>query len=139
MRVLLAIAAICLFPGAALACDCIRFIPGGPNWDRDIKAVTEHAAVILDGELVRPHGPLLEPAIVRPVKLLKGRRQKEYAIDVVSDCALLLREPDVKVGQRLRLILYRTGDRYEASRCANLQGPEFNAAVETACKSLETN
>lgn len=139
MRIVFAIAAIWSFPGAALACDCIRFIPGGPNWDRDIKAAIGYAAVILDGELVRPHGPLLEPAIVRPVKMLKGPRQREFKIDVISDCALLLREPDVKVGQRLRLILYRTDDRYEASRCVNLQGAEFNAAVEMACKSSKAN
>lgn len=135
MRFMLLAAAIVSLPTSALACDCIRFIPGAPNWDRDIQAVTEHAAVILDAEIVRPLGPLLEPAIVRPVKLLKGPKQKIYKVGVLSDCALLLREPDVRIGQRLRLVLYRTGDLYEASRCANLQGQAFEAAVAKVCKS----
>src|SRR5688500_15048897 len=98
MRNLLVFALLWCLPGAALACDCITFLPTGPNWDRDIKAATDHAAVILDGELIRLHGPLLEPAIIRPVRVLKGPRQQEYEIGVASDCALLLQEPDVKVG-----------------------------------------
>jgi hypothetical protein len=132
---LVALVAMFSLPGAALACDCIRFIPGAPNWDRDITAVTEHATVILDAELIRPLGPLLEPAIVRPVRLLKGPRQKQYKVGVISDCALMLRAPEVKVGKRLRLILTGTPELYEATRCANLQSREFEAAVARACKS----
>lgn len=139
IRILLAIAATCSLPGAALACDCIRYVPGGPHAERDIAAITSYAAVILDAELVRPLGPLLEPAIVRPVRLLKGPKQKEYKVGVISDCALMLRAPEVKVGQRLRLILYGTADLYEASRCANLQSSEFDAAVEKACQSTKPN
>ena len=53
MKLLAALALFWSLSGAALACDCVRFIPGAPNWDRDISAVTEHASVILDAELVR--------------------------------------------------------------------------------------
>jgi len=138
-RLLLAAAAVWCLSGTALACDCVRFIPGAPNWDRDIKAVADHATVILDGELVRPLGPLLEPAIVRPIRVLKGPKQKDYKIGVISDCALTLRAPDVRVGQKLRLVLYGTPELYEASRCANLQSPAFEAAVERACRPAKAN
>ena len=138
MRLLL-VMVLTILPGPVLACDCIRFIPGGPNWDRDIKAVADHATVIIDAELVSPLGPQLEPAMLRPIQILKGPRQSVYKVGVISDCALMLRAPEVKAGQKLRLVLTGTADLYEATRCANLQGPAFEAAVEQACKSAKTN
>ena len=139
VRIILALVASWYLAGTAQACDCIQYVPGGPHAERDIHAITDHAAVILDAELVRPLGPLLEPAIVRPIRLLKGPVQTDYKVGVVSDCALMLRVPEVKVGQKLRLILYGTPDLYEASRCANFQSPAFDAAIERACRSAKAN
>ena len=130
MRWLFAVTALVLAAEPAAACDCVRFIPDNPRAQGDVAAWVEGAAVIAEGVIERPMGDLLEPAVFRPTRILRGPRAETYRIGVISDCALTLRAGDVALGRPIRLILYGGPELYEASRCVNLLGPEFERAVD---------
>jgi hypothetical protein len=128
---LLAAAMLAIPSGSpALACDCVRFIPGGPHFQRDLRNVAEAASVIMEGTIVRPMAGLGEPALVRSVRVLKGSRKTSYQVGIVSDCSLVLGEAEANSGRPLLLVLSGGPELYEASRCANLLGAEFEQALE---------
>ena len=65
--------------------------PRQPEFRRDMDAVVAGADAVVEGVVVQPMGPMLEPAIFRPTRILKGPRQETYRIGIVSDCGLLMR------------------------------------------------
>lgn len=113
----------------AMACNCVRFIADHPRFETDVAAVLEQADVVAEGVIEQPMGDLLEPAVFRPTRILKGPVRDTYRIGVISDCALVLGAADFPPGTRVRLILHGGPDLYEAQRCVNLLGADFDAAV----------
>jgi hypothetical protein len=111
----------------ALACDCVRLIPGGPHFDRDIAAIVDDATVIAEGVLIAPD-------TFRATRVLKGPRRARYTIGlpegVVSDCTLYGRELDARIGEPTVIVLRGGPEHYEVSRCSNYQ----SRAVENAIR-----
>ena len=131
-RALSWIAAAIALSGAAApasACDCVNYFPGTPGFERDLDVALSFADVVAEGIIEQPMGPMLEPAIFRPTRVFKGPVRETYRIGVGSNCSLLLRAPEVPVGTPVRLILHGGPDLYEAQRCVNFLGPDFDAAV----------
>ena len=119
----------------AMACNCVRLFPGTPQFEQDLGRILSHADIIAEGTIVQGHGPLLEPAIFRPSRVLRGQNRTVYRIGIqggegcvgISNGALTTRE--LAVGTPILIILSGGPGVYEASRCANMLGPEVEAAI----------
>lgn len=131
MAVLLALAA----PSLALACDCIRWLPG-PRFEADVDRVVAQSSAIIDAVVEKPMTGDGQPAVVRATRVWKGPRQRRFHIGLVSDCSMVPDAALLRPNQRLCLILFGGPETYEASRCTNFQGPEFNRAVERRLRRL---
>ncbi len=129
MHRLLILLLLALPAGPAFACDCMRFSKESPHFEADADRVVESATVIAEGVIERPLGPLLEPAVFRPTRVLRGPRRETYAVGVISDCGLLLREPEIRIGLPVRLVLTGGPELFEAGRCVNPQSPDLDEAL----------
>ncbi|HEY0014549.1 MAG TPA: hypothetical protein VGB79_17035 [Allosphingosinicella sp.] len=103
----------CLAPAApALACSVV--VPAGfglADKRAAARREVESAAVIVDAEVVRPHGPGREPALIRAHRVLKGPQQAFFEIAWSDDsCSVLL----TAEGARLRLSLIGGPGHYAA-------------------------
>jgi hypothetical protein len=122
-------------PSAALACDCVSWLPG-PHFDADIARVISGSSAIIDAEVVKPMSSDGRPAVMRVSKVWKGPKQRQFRVGLGSDCSTVLDGKLVQPGQRIRLILFGGPGIFEANRCSNFQGSVFDRAVDTRLKKL---
>lgn len=110
----------------ALACDCVRLMPGSPHFERDIARLVDHATVIAEGVLIAPDR-------FRATRVLKGPRSAEYRIGladgVVGDCTLYGRELDQRIGDPTVIVLEGGPSGYAVSRCSNYRGRAVENAI----------
>ena len=119
----------------ALACDCVRWLPG-PHFEADIDRVVAGSSAIIDAVVVKPMTNDGQPAVVRASHVWKGPKQRRFNVGLGSDCSTVLDGKLVRPGQRIRLILFGGPEIYEANRCTNFQGSVFDRAVDTRLKKL---
>jgi hypothetical protein len=72
------------------------------------RQVVDHAAAIIDGEVIRPFVPGQSPALVRVHRRFKGPAQAEYEVGILTSCDV----PLVRLGERARMILTGGPDVY---------------------------
>jgi len=118
---------------AALACDCVSWLPG-PHFDANIASVISGSSAIIDAEIVKPMAS--GPAVVRAIRVWKGPKQRQFSVGLGSDCSTVLDKKLVRPGQRVRLILFGGPKIFEANRCTNFQGSAFDRAVAARLKKL---
>lgn len=138
MRLAFALVLLC-FSGPALACDCVRLIPGGPRFQADLDRMAAFYAVAAEG-VVERDGPYHWR--FTPSHEFRGPGQKSYPVELISDCSLAPNEVAAVLGKRIfALLVEGPGDhkgRYELSRCVNLLEPQVEDALRKriagACK-----
>ena len=134
-KALIAILAMLAAPSAALACDCVRWLPG-PHFEADIDRVMAGSSAIIDAVVVKPMTKDGQPAVVMASRVWKGPKQRRFSVGLGSDCSTVLDRKLVRPGQRIRLILFGGPEIFEASRCTNFQSPAFDRAIDTRLKKL---
>lgn len=110
---ILAAAAIACIAPAAPAWACSRVVPRGYSEAAargDARLFVERANAIIDAEVVRPHGPNGEAALVRAHRVLKGPQQELFEIGERDSCDLFF----AAAGERVRLRLTGGPDLYYA-------------------------
>jgi hypothetical protein len=92
-----------LAPGAAGACTMAypRHPPTAAQIEAGARYLVEHAAAIIDGEVIRPVVPGHTPALVRVHRLFRGPQQAEFQVGILTSCDV----PLVRLGERQRMIL----------------------------------
>lgn len=116
----------------ALACDCIRLIPGSPNFARDLDAIVKFYPVVGEGR-IEADGPYAWRFI--PTREYRGTGKHSYRIELSSDCSLAPGEMKSLIGKPVLLLLSGGPERYEAGRCVNLQSPSVEAAIRDRIKA----
>jgi hypothetical protein len=134
-KALIAVLVMLAAPPAALACDCVRWLPG-PHFEVDIDRVIAGSSAIIDAVVVKPMASDGQPAVVTASHVWKGPKQRQFSVGLGSDCSTVLDAKLVRPGQRIRLILFGGPEFFEASRCTNFQSPVFDRAVDTRLKRL---
>ena len=126
VRVLFSVilALVCATP--AIACDCMRLDPAFVRFEADLDRIAEYYPVAAEGVL-EANGPYAWK--FRPSRELRGPGQGSYAIDLISDCSLGPNEIKPLLGRPVFLLLSGGPERYEVSRCVNLQSPEVEKAI----------
>ena len=136
---LAAFASLCASP--AIACDCVRLVPGSANFDADLNRIAKFYPVAGDGVLEHdgPYGWRFTPT-----REFRGTGAKSYRIVLASDCSLDPAAMDAKIGRPVFLLLSPASSQndagaYEAQRCVNWLGTPADAAlrhrVMERCKS----
>jgi hypothetical protein len=98
-----------LAPGAANACSIYLPHPPTPAEERaGARSAVEHAAAIIDGEVIRPLVRGGAPALVRVHRLFKGPQQAEFEVGALTSCDVAL----MAIGERSRMILTGGPDLY---------------------------
>jgi hypothetical protein len=125
-------AAVAATPTCAVACDCIRLIPGSKRFDADLDRIAAYYQVAADGVL-EADGPYAWR--LRPIREYRGRKQSSYPISLASDCSVDPQEMNRLVGKKIFVLLAEgSGEskgRYELSRCVNLQSREVESAIRS--------
>lgn len=88
--------------GEAQACTIIRRPQTQAQNMQDARARVDGATAIIDAEVIEPYRDDLSPAVVRAERVLKGPKQAQFQVGMVTNCDLVLD----RVGERRRLILY---------------------------------
>jgi hypothetical protein len=98
-----------LAPGTARACSMNAPRPLTPvEAQAAARQVVDHAAAIIDGEVIRPVVPGHTPALVRVHRQFTGRPQAEVEVGIMTSCDV----PLVRMGERQRMILTGGPDVY---------------------------
>jgi hypothetical protein len=98
-----------LAPGTAGACSMNAPRPLTPaQAEAAARQVVDHAAAIIDGEVIRPVVPGHTPALVRVHRQFTGRPQAEFEVGIMTSCDV----PLVRLGERERMILTGGPDMY---------------------------
>ena len=98
-----------LAPASANACSIYVPRPQTPAEQRaGARAAVEHAAAIIDGEVIRPFVRGGPPALVRVHRRFKGPQQAEFEVGELTSCDTAL----TAVGERSRMLLYGGPDVY---------------------------
>jgi len=134
-RAPIAVLVMLTVPSAALACDCVSWLPG-PHFDANVSRVISGSSAIIDAEVIKLMTSDGRPAVVRAYRVWKGPKQRRFSVGLASDCSTILDEKLVRPGQRIRLILFSGPQTFEANRCTNFQNPAFDRAVDTRLKKL---
>jgi len=134
-KTLIAMLVMLAAPSVALACDCVRWLPG-PHFDADIDRVVAGSSAIIDAVVVKPMTGDGQPAVVRASRVWKGPKQRQFNVGLGSDCSTVLDTKLVRPGQRIRLILFSGPEIFEANRCTNFQSFLFDRAVDMRLKKL---
>lgn len=113
-------------PAAASACDCITLSPDFPRFESDLDRIAAYYPVAAEGVLAAD-GPYAWQ--FRATKEYRGPRQASYRVELVSDCSLGPDEITPLIGRSIFLLLSGGPERYEVSRCVNLQPPEVEKAI----------
>lgn len=91
-----------LAPGTAGACSMNAPRPLTPaQAEAAARQVVDHAAAIIDGEVIRPVVPGHTPALVRVHRRFTGPPQAEFEVGVLTSCDV----PLMRRGERGRMIL----------------------------------
>jgi hypothetical protein len=91
-----------LAPGAAQACSMNAPRPLTPaQAEAAARQVVDHAAAIIDGEVIRPVVPGHTPALVRVHRQYTGPPRAEFEVGIMTSCDV----PLVRLGERARMIL----------------------------------
>ena len=131
---LVAFAALCATP--ALACDCIRLVPGGPHFEADLDRIAAFYPVAAEG-VIEANGAYSWR--FKPSHEFRGPKQASYPVELISDCSLDPEELKALIGKPVFLLLSGGPDRYEASRCVNLQGAAVEAGIRKRIKASCTS
>lgn len=110
----------------ALTCDCIRLDPQGPHFAADLDRIAAYYPVAAEGVL-ETEGEFAWR--FRPVREYRGLKAASYKIDLISDCSLAPDELRAIAGKPIFVLLSGNGDRFEISRCVNLQGAEIEQEI----------
>ena len=110
----------------ALACDCVRLIPGSRHFASDLDAIAKFYPVAADGVLERAGAYGWR---FTPTREYRGPKQASYRIELGSDCSLAPDEMNALIGRRVFLLLSGGPERYEAGRCVNLLGADVEGAI----------
>jgi hypothetical protein len=114
----------------ALACDCVRLIPGSPRFEDDIKRIVTFYPVVAEG-VVESDGPYKWR--FRPTREYRGPRQGSYRIELLSDCSLDPQALQSIIGNKVFLLLSegegQNRSSYEIQRCVNLLGADVERAI----------
>ena len=123
----------------ALACDCVRLIPGSPRFQADVDRIAEYYPVAAEGVLEADGAYAWR---FTPTREYRGPRHAAYRIQLLSDCSLDALELKSLIGKPVFLLLaegegqYR--GTYEIGRCVNRQSPEVETAIRartgTGCR-----
>ena len=127
---LVALSALLATP--AVACDCIRLAPDGPHFEADLDRIAAFYPVAAEG-VIEPNGAYSWR--FRPSRVFRGPNQDAYPVELISDCSLDPEEMKALVGKSVFLLLSGAPDRYEASRCVNLQGAAVEAGIRKRIKA----
>src|SRR4051794_12775620 len=84
-RTALVLAIVSLTAGPALACDCVRLIPGSPRFQSDVDRVAQYYPVAAEGVL-EPDGPYAWR--FRTEHEYRGPGLGSYPVELISDCSL---------------------------------------------------
>jgi hypothetical protein len=119
-------------PTPALACDCVRLIPGSARFQDDVNRIAAFYPVAAEGVL-ESEGPYSWR--FRPTREFRGRSQASYRIELLSDCSLDPQAMQSIIGRRVFLLLSEGEGQcrgsFEIQRCVNL----LEADVERAIRS----
>jgi hypothetical protein len=121
---------LALIPGPALACDCVRLIPGSPRFQADIDRISEYYPVAAEGVLEAEGAYAWR---FTPTREHRVPLHAAYRIELLSDCSLDPLELKSLIGKPVFLLLAE-GERpnrgtYEIGRCVNRQSPEVEKAI----------
>ena len=120
----------------ALACDCIRLEPSGPHFAADLDRIAAYYPVAAEGVL-EADGDFAWR--FRTTREFRGFKRESYRIELISDCSLGPDELRPLVGKPMFALLAGEGNRFEISRCVNLQGAEIEREIRQRiardCKS----
>lgn len=123
-----------LAPGTAGACSMNAPRPLTPvEAQAAARQVIDHAAAIIDGEVIRPVVPGHSPALVRVHRRFTGPAQAEVEIGIMTSCDV----PLVRMGERQRMILTGGPDVYFI-RMGMGVGPGVAAAIDRLLGSDRT-
>jgi hypothetical protein len=115
-----------LAPGAAHACSMNAPRPLTPvEAQAAARQVIDHAAAIIDGEVIRPVVPGRTPALVRVHRRFTGPAQAEVEVGIMTSCDV----PLVRMGERQRMILTGGPDVYFIHMGVGV-GPGVAAAID---------
>jgi len=92
-----------LAPGAAQACTMVAnpHPPTAAQLQAAARQVVDHAAAIIDGEVIRAVVPGRTPALVRVHRQFTGPPRAEVEVGILTSCDV----PLVRLGERARMIL----------------------------------
>lgn len=114
----------------ALACDCVRLIPGSARFEDDVNRIVAFYPVAAEGVVVSegPYGWRF-----RPTREYRGRSQASYRIELLSDCSLDPQAMRSIIGKRVFLLLSEGEGQgrgsFEIQRCVNLLEPDVERAI----------
>lgn len=116
VRHLLAIGALFLaaMPGTAAACDFGARAETPAAIDLYAREIIRNSSAIIDAEVIATGGPG-RPAVLRPLRVLKGPELPVFLVAIRSMCDLRFR----RVGDRMRIILVDGPELFSASLPGN--------------------
>ena len=115
-----------LAPGTAQACSMNAPRPLTPaQAEAAARQVVDHAAAIIDGEVIRPVVPGRTPALVRVHRRFTGPARAEVEVGIMTSCDV----PLVRMGERQRMILTGGPDVWFIHMGVGV-GPSVAAAID---------
>ena len=115
-----------LAPGTAGACSMNAPRPLTPvEAQAAARQVIDHAAAIIDGEVILPVVPGRTPALVRVHRRFTGPARGEFEVGIMTSCDV----PLVRLGERARMVLTGGPDVYFI-RMGMGVGPGVAAAID---------
>ncbi|HEV7785027.1 MAG TPA: hypothetical protein VGQ28_06795, partial [Thermoanaerobaculia bacterium] len=90
-------------PTTAQACSMVAnpHRPTPAEAQAATRYLVDHAAAIIDGEVIRAMVPGHTPALVRAHRVFKGPQQADFEIGMLTSCDVAL----MRLGERQRMIL----------------------------------